>query len=513
MSQESKQSHLYVRWLFLRILSFCYFVAFASAAVQIDGLYGANGIEPVSEFLDQMQYRLGIDAYLNFPSIFWFNCSTGFMQTICWLGAAISAAAFCGWLSAASFLLAWIFYLSIVSVGQDFMSFQWDALLLETGLLAIFFAPNSIREINPFKQRKKFESQAEPSIIFLFLLRMLCFKLMFLSGVCKLSSLDLDGTNAWRDLSALSYHYLSQPLPTPAAWLFDKFPAIIQKLSTLMMFAVELVLPLSLLTFTRPARLIAAAGFVCLMFLIMLTGNYAFFNWLTIALSICLLDDKAILAMLPRYAKMKKSIMHRRSDFAIWKNTAISFIPALMIGSASLGILWILFDHYGSKRTVPQFFKIAAVFGQPLRSFNSYGLFANMTKGRPEIIIQGSNDGTHWLSYEFKYKPGDLHRAPPLVAPHQPRLDWQMWFAALGPARQSPWFDRLVQRLLQGSPEVLALLEKNPFPEKPPKQIRAVTYSYQFSSFESLTKTGKWWSRNPRGWFYPPCSLSDFIGP
>jgi len=143
----------------------------------------------------------------------------------------------------------------------------------------------------------------------------------------------------------------------------------------------------------------------------------------------------------------------------------------------------------------------------PFRSFNHYGLFAVMTPSRPEIIIEGSNDGINWIEYEFKYKPGDLKRYPAFVEPHQPRLDWQMWFAALSDYRHNPWLLSFCVRLLQNSHEVLALLARNPFPDAPPRYIRAVLYQYHFTNAQTRRQTGAWWRRERLGTYLPPLSV------
>lgn len=506
------RSHVYVRWIFLRLVSICFFAAFFSIAVQIVGLYGEHGILPIKPTLSTIEHRLGLDSCVNFPSVFWCNSSDSFMQTVCWAGVGLSVLAFCGFFTGPILAVLWFLYLSIVSVGQAFMSFQWDFLLLETAFLAVWFAPWGLRELHPF-EREKFENQKEVSYFFLWLLRLLCFKLMMFSGICKVTSMDYPGDpNTWRTLMAMTYHYETQPLPTPLAWLAQKLPVFIQQLSTIIMLFIELVLPALLLTFTRQARLVAAAAFLLLMIMIMFTGNYAFFNILTIALSITLLDDSALCAVLPRSLRITYNPPLRRVKNIGW-NSMISIIPAVLIGATSIGYLWMMIDrnrHVSEQDiSVPFFLQVPVVLAQPLRSFSSYGLFAHMTTSRPEIIVEGSNDEINWLSYEFKYKPGDIKRAPPIVAPHQPRLDWQMWFAALGPSRESPWFDSFVKSLLDGSPEVLALMDKNPFPDKPPKQIRATLYDYHFSDFGSLFSKGEWWKRERTGEFYPPTRRED----
>ncbi len=505
MNLQFKRSHLYIRWIFLRILAFCFFTAFSSIAVQVTGLYGEGGILPFKHLLPFIFERISADSFINFPSIYWLDCSDTFLQASLCLAVFMSLLALFGIFTGPIILLLWFMYLSIVSLGQTFMSFQWDSLLLETALISIFFAPWGLREIHPFE--KNFKEQKEPSYIALFLLRLLCFKLMFFSGICKLASHDL----SWRNLTAMVYHYESQPLPTPLSWLTQKQPEFIAKLSTFLVFVFELILPACLLSFSRRARLIAGSGFVLLMILIMLTGNYAFFNWLTIALSICLLDDDFVFAILPRSlrrAKKQGRISVKSGIFL--HNTVFSSIPCILIASCSLSFLWLMLDRYSGFSTMPQICRIPLVLSQPLRSWNGYGLFAVMTTRRLEIIVEGSNDGKTWLAYEFKYKPGDLKRMPPVIAPHQPRLDWQMWFASLAPARQSPWFDHFIKCLLEGSKPVLGLLETNPFPYKPPKMIRARIYDYHFSDLDTLLKTGQWWSRIDRGLFYPESRLEDF---
>ncbi len=504
MSQIKANSHLYVRWIFIRILCFCFFAAFLSIAFQIVGLYGQHGILPLSEVLAQFTSpETKLLAMLTNPSLFWFNSSDNFMRLVCFSGAGISVLAFCGFLTGPLIAVMWFLYLSIVSLGQEFMGFQWDSLLLETSLLAIWFAPWNIREIHPWK-KKEFESQAEPSYIFLFLLRILCFKLMIFSGICKLASQDA----AWSDLSAMAYHYETQPLPTPLAWLTQKLPLLLQQFSTLAVFVIELVLPAGLLLPWRQGRIAAACSFIFLQLLIILTGNYAFFNWLTIALSLTLLNDQYLFSILPK--SLRKNFKQRKSPAkAIFRNTLFSLLIGVFISYASLSQIYVMSQRYSGSGKIPVLVQLPIVLMQPSHSLNSYGLFAIMTTSRPEIIIEGSNDGVTWLPYEFKYKPGDIKRPPPIVAPHQPRLDWQMWFASLGPLSQSPWFDLLVKAMLEGSPDVLALFQKNPFPDKAPKYIRAETYDYHFSTFEALLKRGEWWTREHTGTFYPPSTLQD----
>ncbi|MBX9572986.1 MAG: lipase maturation factor family protein [Candidatus Obscuribacterales bacterium] len=480
-------SHLLIRWIFLRMVSLCFLAAFLSMLVQIIGLYGKNGIIPISQLL-AWRSEFGWEILYRYPSVFWLNTSDSFLQLVCVAGAAASALALFGVITGPMILLAWFLYLSICSVGQDFMSFQWDSLLLETALLAAFYAPWKMQEPTPMSA--EFKKQPEGSLIFLWLIRLLLFKLMFLSGIVKIAS----GDPAWRDLTALDYHYETQPLPVPLAWFVAKLPEVIQKLSTFMMFAIELGFPF-LIFGIRPLRMLAGFGLVFLQLLIISTGNYAFFNWLTIALSISALDDQMIIGLLPRSLQMSLQ-MHASTLREKLSETRKFIIPGALIATISLGFFA---NTFFSSAVVPAPVKWLIGLADPLRSFNTYGLFAIMTTKRPEIVIEGSNDGQTWIEYEFKYKPGNIKRMPPSVAPHQPRMDWQMWFAALAPDRVAPWFSLLVERLLQGNQEVLALFDHNPFPDGPPKMIRAVLYDYHFSNAEGLFQRGEWWSRKPVG--------------
>ncbi len=480
-------SHLLIRWIFLRMIALCFLAAFLSMLVQILGLYGQNGIIPISLLL-AWQPEYSADIVLRVPSIFWLNSSDSFLQLVCVAGAAFSTLALCGVLTGPMLLLGWFLYLSICSVGQDFMSFQWDSLLLETGLLAAFFAPWRMQE--PMPLSPEFKKQPEGSLIFLWLIRLLLFKLMFLSGLVKIAS----GDKAWHDMTALDYHYETQPLPAPLAWLVAKFPELIQKMSTFLMFVIELGFPF-LIFGIRPLRMLAVGGLVFLQLLIIATGNYAFFNWLTIALSLAAADDQMLSGVLPRSLRMSLE-MHALTLRSKISETWKFIIPGVIIGTISLGFFA---NTFLTSTIVPPPVKWLIGLADPLRSFNTYGLFAIMTTTRPEIVIEGSNDGQTWIEYEFKYKPGNIKRMPPSVAPHQPRMDWQMWFASLAPDRVAPWFSLLIDRLLQGSPSVIALFDHNPFPDGPPKVIRAVLYEYHFSDADGLLKRGQWWTRKPIG--------------
>jgi hypothetical protein len=307
--------------------------------------------------------------------------------------------------------------------------------------------------------------------------RLLIFRLMLESGAVKL----LSGDPAWRNLTAMSYHYETQPLPTPLAWYAYQLPSIFQKASTVGVFVVELAVPFLFLLTSRLRR-IGAIVTIGLQILIALTGNYTFFNLLTILLCLLLFIDVKTPERIPWNALL----------------VGVVLIPLGLIQLASTFGIW---------RELPEPLETINFRAETFRIVNHYGLFAVMTTSRPEIIIEGSNDGQQWQAYDFKYKPGDVNRPLPWVAPYQPRLDWQMWFAALSTSQNNPWFSQLMVRLLQGAPQVTALMSANPFPNSPPRWVRAVVYDYHFTDATTRRTTGAIWTRTLSGGYFPAVSL------
>lgn len=492
-----RPEHFLVRSIFLRALAVIYFVAFISLGTQIIGLAGRNGILPAEQLMAGAKQHfaaanIGLDRYRLLPTLGWFSASDGFLRFQCAAGAVLAVCVFIGIAPAPCLFLMWLIYLSLASVCGVFLGFQWDVLLLETGFLAVCFAPGRLW---PWGQRARTESP--PSRLVLWLLRLLMFKLMFQSGCVKL----LSGDVTWNSLIALTVHYETQPLPTWIGWHAHQLPLWFQKTSCWIMFAIELVLPFLFFAPRRP-RIFAAGAMALLEVLILLTGNYTFFNLLTLALCIPLLDDFFLTKLTP--SRFRSRITHHASSGPAFSRRFVTIPLALIVIPITALQLLGLFRVQSSL-----FAPVAAVHQwlTPFRSLNSYGLFAVMTTSRPEIIVEGSEDGVTWLPYEFKHKPGDVNRRPGFVAPHQPRLDWQMWFAALGTAQQNPWFVNFCARLLEGSPDVLALLENNPFPEQPPRLVRAVLYDYRFTNRAERRATGAWWKREERAFYFQPLSL------
>ena len=467
-----------VAWLFLRAMGLIYLIAFVSFGVQALGLIGSHGILPLSGFVGAANGQLGSERYWQFPMVFWLSQSDFAIQATCWAGATLSLLLIFDIMPRVSSLLLYALYLSLFYAGQIFMGFQWDVLLLETGFLTFILS-----------------MATRPGI---WLLRWLMFRFMFLSGAVKL----LSGDPTWANLSALSYYFQTAPLPTPLAWYAYHLPSAVLKACTIGTFVIEIGLQF-LIFFPRRLRFVAAFGILFLQVVILITGNYTFFNLLTMVLCLVLFDDAALRKVLPkRFTQVVQSHAHEIRPGRIVAYAVGAF--ALLIVPVSLAQLHAVFTGRMSTTAMWVADEIA-----PLHLVNTYGLFAVMTTTRPEIIFEGSNDGVNWSEYAFKYKPGDVMRAPRWNAPHQPRLDWQMWFAALGTAQENPWVMLFMQRLLENSPAVIALLGNNPFPHQPPKYVRAVVYDYRFSSSEEKEKTGAWWVRQVEGIYYPPMALGS----
>lgn len=484
--------------LLLRGLALVYAIAFVSLAVQVEGLFGSRGILPATEFLAALGSRLGDSARWALPTVFWLDAGDASLVAACWLGAASAVALFFGLLPLLSASLCWMLYLSLFQVGRVFLGFQWDVLLLEAGFLAIFLAP--------LRLRQRVDYDPEPPLVAVWMLRWLLFRLMFASGVVKL----LSGDPSWWNLTALDFHYWTQPLPTWTAWLANQFPSLFQRSCVAAMFVVELVVPWTIFG-PRRLRLAGFAPLVLLQAAIAATGNYTFFNLLTVVLCLSLLDDDALDAIRARLVRARKGAWEWPAERptlsrALLARRAIGVVLALPLATAG-GALTLA--RLGMGASLPKPVVALAEAIEPWHLTGSYGLFASMTKDRREIVLEGSVDGREWREYVLPAKPGDPHRRPGFVAPHQPRLDWQMWFAALGDQRRSPWLLELQRRLLEGSPAVVSLFESDPFPDGPPRLLRAQFYEYRFTDWSTRQETGAWWTRKPLGLWSPVMSAAD----
>ena len=471
------------RW-FLRLLAAIYLIAFVSYGLQLDGLIGEKGILPAQDFFRQVREFYGPEVVWRLPSLGWLGAGSGALHAWCWSGVAVACLLLLGFAPLPCLLFLWLDYLSLTVAGQVFYQFQWDILLLEAGFLAILIAPRGWRP----------KIVASPPRLAHFLLLWLLFRLMFSSGVVKLTS----GDPSWADGTALTYHYFTQPLPTPLAWYAQQLPRWWQFLSVKIMFAIELGAPFFLFC-PRRLRLLAAGALTFLQILIALTGNYGFFNLLTLALILLAVDDSTWwkFSLLPRLPA----------------GPGPRFLPLGLIAPVAVVILLLSLVPLASafRRPMPWLAPLAGLYEvvAPFRTINGYGLFSVMTRERREILIEGSEDGVQWKPYRFRDKPGDVDRAPPWVAPYMPRLDWQMWFAALSSIEDNPWFVHLLARLLEPSPAVLGLLVDNPFPGKAPRYVRAMSDRYAFTTFAQRDKTGAWWTTEPAAIYCREVSLGD----
>ncbi|HEX4441303.1 MAG TPA: lipase maturation factor family protein [Thermoanaerobaculia bacterium] len=469
--------------LFIRLLGLCYLAAFVSFWVQADGLVGDRGILPIRELLEWVRARTGAERYWLLPTLSWIAPGNGGLHAICAAGVAASIALIAGVLPALAAAGAWLCYLSVSCSGQLFLEFQWDLLLLETGLLAVFL-------VSP--RRVLLRSGEAPRPLARFLLVWLLFRLILSSGIVKLTS----GDPTWRNLTALRYHYWTQPLPTWTAWYVHWQPWL-ATVSCVVMFAVELGAPL---LYFAPARLrrIGAAATIALQLAIAATGNYAFFNLLTVSLAVLLLDDAA-------FPRRWSAAARRAPADRGWPRAILVPVAVLTLAASAVPFLASL----GAVSAIPA--PLVAVYrlAAPLRSTNGYGLFAVMTTSRPEIVIEASADGETWKPYAFRDKPDDPTKRPGFVAPHQPRLDWQLWFAALGSYRENEWVMALLERLLEADPDVLRLFAASPFGAAPPRAVRALLYDYRFTTPEERTRTGAWWTRELRGLYAPAVGRGD----
>jgi predicted DCC family thiol-disulfide oxidoreductase YuxK len=461
--------HAASRW-FTLVLGLIYAAAFASLALQIEGLVGSRGVLPAGNFLHAMRAAYGTDAFGRLPSVFWWCPHDTALVAAAWLGVAAGLLVASGRAMTPALAVCYVLYLSFFAIGQDFMHFQWDLLLLECGFLALWLHSGSA--------------------LLPFLFRLLLFRFMFLSGCVKL----LSGDPSWAALAALDFHFETQPLPAPLAWNAHQLPAIVLRAGVVATFVIELVLPFLFFAPRRP-RMLAVGGVVALQLAILATGNYNFFNLLTLSLCLFLLDDTQLRNR--RDARVPRTII-----------AAIVTSVAVLVGTLNLYHLTRPFT-----RETPRVLERVANAAAAWRIVNAYGLFAVMTTTRAEIEIQGSADGRRWLNYEFLHKPGALDRALHWNIPHQPRLDWQMRFAALNRAEREPWFGNLLLRLLQNEPVVTALLAHNPFAHRAPRYVRAVLWRYRFTTRAQGASSARPWRRELIGLYHPALGVHPSANP
>lgn len=467
--------HSIGRNIFISSLGGILLIAFISYWLQFEQLSGDKGLLPIAAYIKLLSGYDG-QSYFTFPTFSWFNTGDWLAHLQCALGVVCALLiVFRKW-TKTSLFVCWLFYLSLAIIGQVFYNFQWDSLLLETTLCSIFICVG-------LSEKKKLPDLG------LWLLWLLLFKLMFLSGFVKLNS----GDESWWNGTALTFHYFSQPLPNAISYYFHHLPEWMHKVSCWIMFGIELIVPFliiiggglkyfkSTIKIGKALHLVVAFSTILLMLVIFFSGNYNFFNLLVMAFCFLLIDN----------GQWQWILGFEKKGVSLEKTSGIS--RAIVGVSAVLILLfssWQMRNEIKGHQTLRGKTQKAVKTIRAFRSINSYGLFRVMTRTRPEIIFEGSNDKITWKEYELKSKINNVEKAPPFVAPHQPRFEWQMWFAALGTIQYNQWVYTYMRRILEGSDKHESLLRENPFPNKPPKYMRALMYDYSFSEDGNT-----WWER------------------
>jgi hypothetical protein len=479
-------SYWLTRFVILRLVGFIYAIAFLVAARQLVPLVGRNGLTPAHDFLSSIQSQLGsrTEAILQLPTLFWFGASDLGMSIFAWVGFALALVVLGGYANAVLLAILWIMYMSIVHVGQIWYGYGWEIQLLETGFLAIFLCP--LLDGRPFPK-------CRPPLLVLWLFRWLGFRIMVGAGLIKLR-----GDPCWRDLTCMAYHYETQPIPNPISRYLHFLPLWFHKFETLWNHFIELICPWFSFG-PRTARHVAGILLVAFQVFLIISGNLSFLNYLTIIPFLACLDDTLLRRVLPRRTVARAERAARESEPSRINNTiavALSFLVAWLS-------IPIVMNLAGSRQLMNYSFS-------RLDLVNTYGAFGTVGRERDEIIFEGTDDAvitseTKWKEYEFVAKPGDPDRRPPFVAPYQPRIDWQIWFAAMASPQEYPWTLQFVWKLLHNDAGTLSLLANNPFPDKPPHFVRARLFRYRFAP---VGENG-WWRRELIDEWLPAFSADD----
>lgn len=476
------------RFVMLRLFGAVYAVAFLVAAKQILPLIGSNGLTPLNLYLEQLRAGFGSSfaGFVHVPSLFWFAHSDAVLQGAAWFGFALSCVVVAGYANVPIMAVLWALYMSFVHLGQEWYGYGWEIQLLETGFLGIFLCP--LLDGRPF-------SKYCPPMAIIWLFRWLIFRIMLGAALIKLR-----GDPCWRDLTALYYHFETQPIPGPFSRWFCFLPHWVLKTGVLFNFLAELIAPW-LAFYPRLARRIAGVIMVLFQITLILSGNLSFLNWLTIIPALACFDDGFWSKCLPGL------VVERATGAAASEKRSIGMLIASYIVAAMVGLLSIqpvenLISPYQVMNT--SFNRLDLV--------NTYGAFGSVGRERLTVVFEGTaaaapDDDAVWRPYLYYAQPVAVDRRPVQIAPYQPRLDWQMWFAAMGTPSDYPWTLNLVWKLLHNDPGVLSLFATNPFPGKPPRFVRAVLYSYAFAP--PGTPAHLWWTRKELGLWLPPLSAED----
>jgi hypothetical protein len=492
-SEHGPTDRLIPRWLFLRALGGIYFSAFYSLVFQIRGLIGPQGILPANEYLQAVARTLGHSRGLWFaPTVLWISSGPHMLTAICWIGMVASILLTLNIWPRGMLAICFVCFLSFVSAAQDFSGYQSDGMLLEAGFISLFFAPTGFR---PGFGR------ASPSRASLFLLQWEWFRIYFESGVAKIAG----GDPEWRHLTAMDEYYQNGPLPTWIGWYVQHLPHWFHAASAFATLSLELGL-VWMLFMPRRWRILCFLIVTPWEIGVILTANYTFLNYLVLSLGILLLDDRFLRRFFPE--RCKKSFVEGTTEKQSEVRTSGSLRHSFKIAKLALSAVMLSWVFYATAAELVWFSPISLpaapiVALEPFRIANRYGLFGIMTRGRYEIEFQGSDDGKNWVPYPFRYKPQDVHQPPGIYAPYQPRFDWNLWFASLGSWRDYPIVPRTEVRLLSSDADVLNLFAGNPFPQSPPRQVRAVMWQYWFTTVAERRNEGLWWRRQFLGLYAP----------
>lgn len=483
-----RPTYVLTRFAILRLLGLVYAVAFLILVNQGLPLIGADGLLPAVRFLARVREAAGStgDAVLALPTLFWLDCSDATLLAAAWLGLVLSLLALLGATNALLQFVLWALYLSFVQIGQLFYGYGWETQLLETGFLAIFLCP--LCRAGPF-------ASASPPAVVIWLFRWLIIRIMLGAAAIKLR-----GDPCWRDFTCLVYHYETQPVPNPISWWLNAAPRWFQIAGVGFNYLVELIAPFLV---PGPRRLRAVAGvlFISFQVILILSGNLSFLNWLTIVPALACFDDRALAWALPAAARRRILLAAaERPASPLQRGAAV--VLAVVVALLSVNVVAnLLSPHQAMNRSY-----------DPLHLVNTYGAFGAVGRERDEVVLEGTADDhlgpdTTWREYEFPCKPGDVRRRPCFISPYHYRVTWQLWFAAMSQAGREPWLIHLVDQLLRGDPGAERLLAVDPFPDQPPRFIRAQLYRYQF------TRPGDgspdWWRRTLIGPYLPPVARGD----